>query len=71
VYNTARFRYVNSVVRQVSINLAFERQRMAIPKAKFIGLSSAAPERYELPRSIGIKLNENDIARAKVLLNYP
>jgi len=33
-------------------------------------LSSADPERYELPRNVGIKLNEKDIARAKELLNY-
>lgn len=43
---------------------------MAIPKAKFISLSSADPERHELLRNIGIKLNEKDIARAKELLNY-
>src|SRR6476619_1409418 len=62
--------YIYSVVKQGSINLAFESQRMAIPKAKFIGLSSADPERYELPRNVGIKLNEKDIARAKELTNY-
>ena len=62
--------YIYSVVKQGSINLAFESERMAIPKAKFIGLSSADPERYELPRNVGIKLNEKDIARAKELLNY-
>ena len=62
--------YIYSVVKQGSINLAFESQRMAIPKAKFIGLSSADPERYELPRNVGIKLNEKDITRAKELLNY-
>ena len=62
--------YIYSVVKQGSINLAFESQRMAIPKAKFIGFSSADPERYELPRNVGIKLNEKDIARAKELLNY-
>jgi DNA topoisomerase-6 subunit A len=62
--------YIYSVVKQGSINLAFESQRMAIPKAKFIGLSSADPERYGLPRNVGIKLNEKDIARAKELLNY-
>ena len=55
--------------KQGSINLAFESQRMAIPKAKFIGLSSADPERYGLPRNVGIKLNEKDIARAKELMN--
>jgi DNA topoisomerase-6 subunit A len=42
---------------------------MAIPKAKFIGLSSTAPGRCELPRSIGITLNETNFARAKELLS--
>jgi DNA topoisomerase VI subunit A len=62
--------YIYSVIKQGSINLAFESQRMAIPKAKFIGLSSADPETYGLPRNVGIKLNEKDITRAKELLNY-
>jgi DNA topoisomerase-6 subunit A len=43
---------------------------MAIPKAKFIGLSSADPDHYGLPRNVGIKLNEKDIDRAKELLDY-
>ena len=63
--------YIYSVVKQGSINLAFEVQRMAIPKAMFIGLSSADPEAYELPRNVGIKLNDKDIARARELLAYP
>jgi DNA topoisomerase VI subunit A len=62
--------YIYSVIKQGSINLAFESQRMAIPKAKFIGLSSADPEAYELPRNVGIKLNDKDVSRAKELLNY-
>lgn len=62
--------YIYSVVKQGSINLAFESQRMAIPDAKFIGLSSADPEEYDLPRNVGIKLNDKDVARAKELLNY-
>ena len=62
--------YIYSVVKQGSINLAFESQRMAIPKAKFIGLSSADPEAYGLPRNVGIKLNDKDTARARELLNY-
>jgi DNA topoisomerase-6 subunit A len=62
--------YIYSVIKQGSINLAFESQRMAIPKAKFIGLSSADPEAYGLPRNVGIKLNEKDISRAKELINY-
>jgi DNA topoisomerase-6 subunit A len=44
---------------------------MAIPKAKFIGLSSSDPDRYGLPRNVGIKLNDKDIGRAKELLAYP
>jgi DNA topoisomerase VI subunit A len=43
---------------------------MAIPKAKFIGLSSADPDRYGLPRNVGIKLNDKDISRAKELTKY-
>jgi DNA topoisomerase-6 subunit A len=63
--------YIHSVVKQGSINLAFESQRMAIPDAKFIGLSSFDPEKHDLPRNVGIKLNPNDIRRAKELKNYP
>jgi DNA topoisomerase-6 subunit A len=63
--------YIYSVVKQGSINLAFESERMAIPQAKFIGLSSADPERYGLPRNVGIMLNDKDISRAKELMNYP
>ena len=63
--------YIYSVVKQGSINLAFESQRMAIPDAKFIGLSSLDPEKYGLPRNVGIKLNDKDVSRAKELMNYP
>jgi DNA topoisomerase-6 subunit A len=62
--------YIYSVVKQGSINLAFESERMAIPAAKFIGLSSGDPETYGLPRNVGIKLSDKDISRAKELLNY-
>jgi DNA topoisomerase-6 subunit A len=63
--------YIYSVVKQGSINLAFESQRMAIPDAKFIGLSSFDPEKHKLPRNVGIKLNDKDIARAKEIMAYP
>jgi len=63
--------YIYSVVKQGSINLAFESQRMAIPDAKFIGLSSFDPDKHKLPRNVGIKLNDKDIARAKEILAYP
>ena len=47
-----------------------ESERMAIPRAKFIGLSSADPDRYGLPRNVGITLNDKDVGRAKELLEY-
>ena len=58
-------------MKQGSINLAFESQRMAIPDAKFIGLSSFDAEKHQLPRNVGIKLNDKDISRAKELMAYP
>jgi DNA topoisomerase-6 subunit A len=63
--------YIYSVVKQGSINLAFESQRMAIPDAKFIGLSSFDAEQHGLPRNVGIKMKDTDISRAKELLAYP
>ncbi|HJZ10803.1 MAG TPA: DNA topoisomerase IV subunit A, partial [Acidobacteriota bacterium] len=63
--------YIYSVIKQGSINLAYESQRMAIPQAKFIGLSSHDPQEYGLPRTVGIMLTDKDISRAKEILNYP
>jgi DNA topoisomerase-6 subunit A len=63
--------YIYSVVKQGSINLAFESQRMAIPDAKFIGVSSRDAEKHKLPRNVGIRLEETDVARAKEILAYP
>jgi DNA topoisomerase-6 subunit A len=63
--------YIYSVIKQGSISLAFESERMAIPDAKFIGLSSTDPEKHKLPRNVGIKLNDKDISRAKELMAYP
>ena len=63
--------YIYSVVKQGSINLAFESERMAIPDAKFIGLSSFDPEKHKLPRNVGIRLEDRYISRAKEILAYP
>jgi len=63
--------YIYSVVKQGSINLAFESQRMAIPDCKFIGLSSRDPQTYGLPRNVGIKLTQKDVDRAKEIKAYP
>jgi len=63
--------YIYSVVKQGSINLAYESMRMAVPKARFIGLSSFDREKFQLPDSTLIKIDDSDISRAKQMLNYP
>ena len=63
--------YIHSVVKQGSINLAFESARMAIPSARFIGLSSYDPARYGISPGVSIKLNDQDRSRAKEILAYP
>jgi DNA topoisomerase-6 subunit A len=62
--------YIYSVIKQGSINLAYESMRMAIPSARFIGFSSRDPEKFDLPKGVEIKLNQNDVNRAKQLLEY-
>ncbi len=63
--------YIYSVIKQGSINLAFESMRMAVPKARFIGLSAYDRKTFDLPGNVTIQLNKQDTARAKQLLNYP
>ena len=63
--------YIYSVLKQGSINLAYESKRMAIPDAKFIGLRSIDFERCELSSSVKINLNDQDIKRAKQIASYP
>jgi len=63
--------YIYSVVKQGSINLAYESRRMAVPAARFVGMSSFDAERYDIPPAVAIKLNDRDVARAKEIARYP
>jgi DNA topoisomerase-6 subunit A len=63
--------YIYSVIRQGSINLAFESQRMAVPNARFIGIRAEDYERCELSDDVKIGLNDRDIARARQIAGYP
>ncbi len=63
--------YIYSVIKQGSINLAFESKRMAIPEAKYLGLRSIDYERCGLSSSVQIALNDNDRKRAKQIAEYP
>ncbi|GIX02573.1 MAG: DNA topoisomerase IV subunit A [Thermogutta sp.] len=63
--------YIYSVIKQGSINLAYESQRMAIPEARFLGLRSFDFERCGLSESVTIALTEADRKRAKQIMEYP
>lgn len=63
--------YIYSVIKQGSINLAFESQRMAIPDVRYLGLRSKDYERCQLSDSVKIALNDNDRKRAKQIAGYP
>src|SRR5512144_1993561 len=63
--------YIYSVMKQGSINLAYESMRMAVPDARFIGLSSFDRSKYQLPTNVAIKMDDGDNNRAKQMLAYP
>jgi DNA topoisomerase-6 subunit A len=63
--------YIYSVIKQGSINLAFESGRMAIPEARFLGLRSMDLERCDLSPNVKIALNDKDRKRAKQVAAYP
>ena len=63
--------YIYSVIKQGSINLAFESRRMAIPDARYLGLRSIDLERCGLSDSVKITLNDTDRRRAKQIAGYP
>jgi DNA topoisomerase-6 subunit A len=45
--------------------------RMAVPKARFLGLRSHDYKKFKLPDDIKIDLEQKDITRAKEMLAYP
>ncbi|MCC9607088.1 DNA topoisomerase IV subunit A [Blastopirellula sp. JC732] len=63
--------YIYSVIKQGSINLAYESKRMAVPDAKFLGLCAVDYERCNLNPSVQIALNDTDRKRAKQIAKYP
>ena len=63
--------YIYSVLKQGSINLAYESMRMAVPAARFVGLSSFDKLTFKLPSNVAIKMNDQDNSRAKQMLAYP
>lgn len=63
--------YIYSVIKQGSISLAFESERLAIPEAKFIGIRAKDYEQCDLSDDVQIALNDTDIKRAREIMAYP
>jgi DNA topoisomerase-6 subunit A len=63
--------YIYSVIKQGSISLAFESERLAIPDAKFLGIRSKDYRACDLSEDVQIDLNDRDIQRAKQIAAYP
>jgi DNA topoisomerase-6 subunit A len=63
--------YIYSVLKQGSINLAYESMRMAVPGVRFVGLSAFDYKKFEMPKSSEIKLKDEDLTRAQQMKAYP
>src|ERR1700722_3188441 len=63
--------YIYSVLKQGSINLAYESMRMAVPNVRFLGMSAYDYKKFELKPNATIKLSKEDIARAEQMKAYP
>src|SRR3989344_2147839 len=58
-------------VRRLVRRMHDESKRMAIPEARFIGLSSFDQEKYKLPKNVTLKLKDIDRKRISEVLAYP
>jgi len=63
--------YIYSVIKQGSISLAFESNRLAIPDAKFLGIRAKDVDACKLDDAAKIDLTETDTKRAREIAAYP
>jgi DNA topoisomerase-6 subunit A len=63
--------YIYSVIKQGSISLAFESERLAIPDAKFLGIRAKDYEACDLSDDVQIDLSDTDRKRAGEIAAYP
>lgn len=62
--------YIYSVLKQGSINLAYESSRMAVPGVRYLGMSANDYKKYDLSSAVQIKLTKEDLERAKQIRGY-
>jgi DNA topoisomerase VI subunit A len=63
--------YIYSVLKQGSINLAYESMRMAVPQVRFLGMSAFDYKKFAMPKAAEIKLTKEDVTRAEQMKAYP
>lgn len=63
--------YIYSVIKQGSISLAFESERLAIPDAKFLGIRAKDYKECDLSDDVKIDLTATDTKRAGEIAAYP
>jgi DNA topoisomerase-6 subunit A len=63
--------YIYSVLKQGSINLAYESMRMALPSVRFLGMSALDYKKFGLTPAVKITLKKEDIVRAEQMKAYP
>lgn len=63
--------YIYSVLKQGSINLAYESMRLAVPELRYLGMSAFDYKKFGLSSAVQIKLTKEDIARAEQMKAYP
>jgi DNA topoisomerase-6 subunit A len=63
--------YIYSVLKQGSINLAYESMRLTVPNVRFLGMSSFDYEKFKLTPAVQIKLTDKDVDRAEQMKAYP
>jgi DNA topoisomerase VI subunit A len=63
--------YIYSVLKQGSINLAYESMRMAVPGVRFLGMSAFDYDKFKLTPAVQIKLKQEDVTRAEQMKAYP
>src|SRR5215472_15440093 len=63
--------YIYSVLKQGSINLAYESMRLAVPNVRFLGMSAFDYKKFKMSKAAEIKLTKEDVARAAQMKAYP
>src|ERR1019366_3883753 len=63
--------YIYSVLKQGSINLAYESMRMAVPGVRFLGMGAFDYDKFKRTPGGQIKLKQEDVTRAEQMKAYP